>query len=153
MQRLKIREPKFNLNLLSLISILSTLLSVSTILFASYICCHSHHSPTAPSSNHHHHHCSNHTSRRLVEAERLVPGSQELAAADPSVHAALGGRSALAVRRGLEAEEVIIFVGFSFIFGVFFFFLRFFLGGGWFGVLPFDVFVWLPRKKCVNIFV
>jgi hypothetical protein len=22
------------------------------------------------------------------------------------------------------------------------------LGGGWFGVLPFDVFVWLPRKMC-----
>jgi len=35
-----------------------------------------------------------------------VPGLQELAAADPSVHAALGGRSALAVRRGSEAEEM-----------------------------------------------
>jgi hypothetical protein len=41
---------------------------------------------------------------------------------------------------------VIIFVGFSFLFGFLFFFLRFFLGGGWFGFLPFDVFVWLPRK-------
>jgi hypothetical protein len=75
-----------------------------------------------------------------------VPGLQELAAADPSVHAALGGHSALAVRRGSEAEEVIRFVGFSFL--LVFFFLRFFLGGVWFGVLPFDVFVWLPRKIC-----
>jgi hypothetical protein len=40
-----------------------------------------------------------------------------------------------------------------FLFFLCFFFLRFFLGGGWFGVLPFDVFVWLPRKKCVNIFL
>ena len=76
-----------------------------------------------------------------------MPGLQELAAADPAVHAALGGRSALAVCRGSETEEVIRFVGFSFSFwGFFFFFLPFFLGGGWFGVLPFDVFVWLPRK-------
>jgi hypothetical protein len=62
--------------------------------------------------------------RRLAEAERVVPGLQELAAADPAVHAALGGRSALAVRRGSEAEEVIRFVGFSF----------FFLGFGFFSL-------------------
>ena len=89
---------------------------------ASYLCCRSHHSPSAPNSNHHHHHHhhrSNHTPRRLAEAERLVPGLQELAAADPSAHTAFGGRSALAVRRGSEAEEVIRFVGFSFLFGFF----------------------------------
>jgi hypothetical protein len=78
-----------------------------------------------------------------------VPCLQELAAADPSVHAALGGRSALAVRRGSEAEEVIRFVGFSFLFGFFFFSVSSgVVGGGLFGVLPFDVFVWLPRKMC-----
>jgi hypothetical protein len=72
--------------------------------------------------------------RRLAEAERVVPGLQELAAADPAVHAALGGRSALAVRRGSEAEEVIRFVGFSFFFLGFGFFslsLSLFLLGWW----------------------
>jgi hypothetical protein len=57
------------------------------------------------------------------------PVLQELAAADPSVHAALGDRSALAVRRGSEAEEV---VGFSFLFG---FFFSPFLLGWWVGRL------------------
>jgi hypothetical protein len=69
----------------------------------------------------------------LAEAERFVPGLQELAAADPAVHAALGG---LAVRRGSEAEEVIIFVGFSFLFR-FLFFPPFLLG--WWVVWGFAV--------------
>lgn len=63
--------------------------------------------------------------RRLAEAERVVPGLQKLAAADPAVHASLGGRSALAVRRGSEAE-VIRFVGF-----LFFLFLFGFLAVVW----------------------
>jgi hypothetical protein len=94
--------------LFSHLSILSTLLSqtVSTTVLPSFLCCRAYHSPSAPNSNHHR---SNHTPRRLAEAERLVPGLQELDAADPSVHAALGGRSALAVRRGSEAEELIRF--------------------------------------------
>jgi hypothetical protein len=93
------------------------LLYFSTILLASYLFCHSHHSPNAPHNNHHHHHRSNLTPRRLAEAERLVPSLQELTIADPVVHATLEGRSALAIR--LESE-VIRFVGFSFFFWVFF---------------------------------
>lgn len=45
--------------------------------------------------------------RRLVEVEWVVSGLPELSVADPTVHAALRGRSALSVRRGSEAAAVI----------------------------------------------
>jgi hypothetical protein len=79
---------------------------------------------------------------------------QELAAANPAVHAALGGRSALAVRRGLEAEEVIRFVGFSFSFWVFFFFFFFSVSSWVAGGLRFCRLMCLFGfpEKCVNIF-
>jgi hypothetical protein len=80
-----------------------------------------------------------------------VPGLQELAAADPSVHAALGGRSALAVHRGSEAEEVIRFVGISFLFGVFFFSVSSWVVGG-LGFCRLMCLFGCP-EKCVNIFV
>jgi nitrate reductase NapE component len=80
-----------------------------------------------------------------------VPGLQELAAADPSVQAALGGRSALTVRRGSEAEEVIRFLVFLFFLGVFFFSVS----SGVVGGLGFCRLMCLfgCREKCVNIFV
>jgi hypothetical protein len=43
---------------------------------------------------------------------------------------------------------LLVFLFFFRVFFFFFFCLRFFLGGAWFGVLLFDVFVWLPKKMC-----
>lgn len=83
--------------------------------------------------------------RPLVEAQWIVPCLPELAAADPAVHAALGGRATLAVRRGSEVEEVIDLWVFSFPFK------SFFLSSGWFGVLPFGLFVCMvaDRENCI----